>query len=116
RQMSMNEIYRAGVSIPYPVEVTVATGDLVAFASGLVGDAVSGAKPPEAGDGSVATDRADGRSGCGAGADAAGVGGAASVTHHYRNVGETVTLAASGDKAGTIVKIQGTTVFVNLGR
>jgi len=112
----MNEIYRDGVSIPYPVEETVASGDLVAFASGLVGVAETDAKPNEAGDGFVATVRADGVFGFDAGANAAGVGEAASVTLPSGNVGETVTLAASGDKAGTIVKIQGTTVFVNLGR
>lgn len=116
--MALNEIYRDGVSIPYPVEETVASGDLVAFASGLVGVAETDAKPNEAGTGFVATVRADGVFGFDAGANDAGVGEAAEVTLPTGNVGETVTLVAggTGDKAGTIVKIQGTTVFVNLGR
>lgn len=111
----MNELYRDGVSIPYPVDESVASGDLVAFASGLAGVAEVDAKPSESG-GFVATVRADGVFGFDEGDNAGAVGDAAFADLPAGNVGETVTLAATGDKIGTIVKIQGTTVFVNLNR
>ena len=113
--MSMNELYRDGVSIPYEVDEAVESGDLVAFASGLAGVAEVDAKPSESG-GFVATVRADGGFGFDEGANTGGVGDEAVVALPTGNVGETVTLAATGDKIGTIVKIQGTTVFVNLNR
>lgn len=113
--MALNELYRDGVSIPYPVASTVKSGDLVAFASGLAGVAEVDAKASET-SGYVATVRAEGVFGFDKGANTGGVGDEAVVALPTGNVGETVTLAATGDKIGTIVKIQGSTVFVNLNR
>lgn len=58
--MSTNEIYRDADSLPYPVEEAVQSGDLVVFASGLVGVAETDSKPNEAGTGFVATVRTKG--------------------------------------------------------
>lgn len=58
--MSMNEIYKDADSVPYPVAEAVNSGDLVVFASGLVGVAEIDAKPNEAGTGFVATIRTKG--------------------------------------------------------
>lgn len=115
--MATNELYRDGVSLPYPVESTVVAGDLVAFAGGLVGVAETDAKVGENGSTYYATIRHDGVFGFDDGANAGGIGDEAWVTLPTGNIGETVTLAAAaGSKAGTIVKIVGTTVFVNLNR
>lgn len=114
--MSMNEVYRDAVSLPWPVEETVASGDLVAFASGLVGVAEVDAKPNEAGNGFVATIRVDGVFNIPADDNAAGIGEAATVTLPIGNVGETVTLAAAGDPAGTIHRISAAGVAVALNR
>lgn len=114
--MATNEVYRDAVSLPWPVEGTVASGDLVAFASGLVGVAETDAKANEAGTGFVATIRVDGVFNIPAGANAAGVGEAATVTLPTGNVGETVTLAATGDPAGTIHRVSAAGVAVALNR
>lgn len=58
--MALNEIYRDADSVPYPVASGVESGDLVVFASGLVGVAETDAKPNEAGNGYVATIRTKG--------------------------------------------------------
>lgn len=58
--MALNEIYRDADSVPYPVAEAVSSGDLVVFASGLVGVAETDAKPNEAGTGFVATIRTKG--------------------------------------------------------
>lgn len=57
--MALNEIYRDADSVPYPVASDVESGDLVVFASGLVGVAEVDAKPAESG-GYVATIRTKG--------------------------------------------------------
>lgn len=116
--MSMNEVYRDAVSLPWPVEETVVSGDLVAFASGLVGVAEVSAKPNEQGTGFVATIRVDGVFNIPAGANDAGIGESAEVTLPTGNVGETVALVASGtgDKAGTIHRVSAAGVAVALNR
>lgn len=116
--MAMNEVYRDAVSLPWPVEETVASGDLVAFASGLVGVAEVNAKPNEAGNGFVATIRVDGVFNIPADDNDAGIGEAAEVTLPTGNVGETVTLVASGtgDRAGTIHRVSAAGVAVALNR
>lgn len=58
--MALNEIYRDADSVPYPVASDIVAGDLVVFASGLVGVAEVSAKPNEAGNGYVATIRTKG--------------------------------------------------------
>ncbi len=103
--MAVNEYKRDADSISVPVAETVASGDLVAAASGLVGVAEVDAKANEAGDGFVATVRMVGVFDIPADASTAGVGEAVSVTLPAGNVFETVTLAASGDKAGTVVGV-----------
>lgn len=117
--MSTNEVYRDAVSLPWPVAETVASGDLVAFASGLVGVAEVDAKPNEAGTGFVATIRVDGVFNIPAGANAAGVGESATVALPTGNVGETVTLTdgvTGTDKAGTIHRVSAAGVAVALNR
>lgn len=57
--MALNEIYRDADSVPYPVASTIESGDLVVFASGLVGVAETDAKATEGG-GYVATIRTKG--------------------------------------------------------
>lgn len=116
--MSMNEVYRDAVSLPWPVEEAVASGDLVAFASGLVGVAEVDAKPNEAGNGFVATIRVDGVFNIPADANDAAIGESAEVTLPAGNIGETVALVASGtgDKAGTIHRISAAGVAVALNR
>ena len=120
--MSMNEIYRDGVSLPYPVESTVKSGDLVAFASGLVGVAEVDAKLAEDGTTWMATIRHDGVFAIPAGNNASGIGEAAFIADADipdGNVGETVALAveADGTKIGTVVNINDAgAVYVNLNR
>lgn len=114
--MSMNEVYRDAVSLPWPVEETVESGDLVAFASGLVGVAEVDAKPNEAGTGFVATIRVDGVFNIPAGDNAAGAGEAATVALPTGNVGETVALAATGAAVGTIHRVSAAGVAVALNR
>jgi hypothetical protein len=116
--MSMNEIYRDGVSLPYPVASTVESSDLVAFASGLVGVAEVDAKLAADGATYVATIRHDGVFAIPAGANTGGVGDSALVvTLPSGNVGEKITLGATGTKIGTIVNINDDgSVYVNLNR
>lgn len=116
--MAMNEIYRDAVSLPYPVDGSVASGDLVAFASGLVGVAETDAKANESATGFVATIRVDGVFAIPTGGNDAGIGESAEVTLPTGNVGETVALVASGtgDKAGTIHQVTPTSVHVALNR
>jgi predicted RecA/RadA family phage recombinase len=116
--MSMNEIYRDGVSLPYPVASTVESGDLVAFASGLVGVAEVDAKVGEDGSTFFATIRHDGVFAIPAGANAGGIGDSALVvTLPSGNIGEAVALGATGTKIGTIVNINNDgDVYVNLNR
>jgi len=47
--MAMNEIYKDATSLPYVVESTIVSGDLVVFASGLVGIAETDAAEREDG-------------------------------------------------------------------
>lgn len=118
--MSMNEIYRDGVSLPYPVASTVESSDLVAFASGLVGVAEVDAKLGEDGSTYYATIRHDGVFAIPAGANAGGIGDSALITTASvpsGNVGEAVALGATGTKIGTIVNINNDgDVYVNLNR
>ena len=114
--MAMNEVYRDAVSLPWPVEEGVVSGDLVAFASGLVGVAETDAKANEAGNGFVATVRVDGVFTIPAGDNEAGVGEAATVVLPTGNVGETVELADAGTAIGTIHRVSAAGVAVALNR
>lgn len=105
--MSVNEIYRDADSVPYPVAADVVSGDLVVFASGLVGVAEVDAKDSESG-GQVATIRTKGifTFDLGTGAVSAGVSIYASTTA-AAGVGTkgTLTTTASGNtKVGTVYR------------
>lgn len=105
--MALNEIYRDADSVPYPVASDIEAGDLVVFASGLVGVAEVNAKPAESG-GYVATLRTQGiwSYPMGTGAVATGTAIYASTTPSA-GVGTkgTVTATASGNtKVGTIYR------------
>lgn len=119
--MSMNEIYRDGVSLPYPVESTVVSSDLVALASGLAGVAEVDAKLAEDGSTYMATIRHDGVFAIPAGDNDGAIGDPAVVVLPTGNVAETVALVAidsqTGTKIGTIVNINDEgSVYVNLNR
>jgi predicted RecA/RadA family phage recombinase len=58
--MATNEIYKDADSVPYPVAAAVVSGNLVVFASGLVGVAEVSAKANEQANGFVATIRTQG--------------------------------------------------------
>lgn len=119
--MSMNEIYRDGVSLSYPVASTVKSSDLVAFASGLAGVAEVDAKDADNGSGWMATIRHDGVFAIPAGDNDGAIGDPAVVVLPTGNVAETVALVAiaseTGTKIGTIVYINDEgSVYVNLNR
>lgn len=119
--MAVNEIYRDADSVPYPVAADVVSGDLVVFASGLVGVAETTAKDAEGG-GKVATIRTKGiyAFALGTGALAAGVSVYASTTA-AAGVGTkgTLTATASGNtKVGTVYRGKAAaagTVYVRVG-
>lgn len=100
--MALNEIYRDADSVPYPVASGVESGDLVVFASGLVGVAETDAKPNEAGTGYVATIRTKGIwvFPMGAGVVTAGAP-IYSSTIGSAGVGAVGTLTTSADDGGT---------------
>ena len=106
--MATNEIYRDADSVPYPVASDVVAGDLVVFASGLVGVAEVSAKANEAGNGYVATLRTKGiwSFAMGTGAVTAGTSIYASATPSagVGVKGSITTTATSNTKIGTVYR------------
>lgn len=100
--MATNEIYKDADSVPYPVAGAVDSGDLVVFASGLVGVAEVDAKANEQATGFVATIRTKGiwAFPMGAGAIAAGAP-IYSSTIGSAGVGAVGTLTTSADDGGS---------------
>lgn len=119
--MALNELYRDGVSLPYDVTPAVQSGDLVVFASGLVGVAEIDATERESGV-PKATVRVDGVFGFPfTGALVAGTAIYASTTAvaGRGTVGTLTTTATDNVRVGTVVRTKGTgagTAYVNLNR
>lgn len=121
--MAMNEIYKDADSVPYPVAAAVQSGDLVVFASGLVGVAEVDAKPNEAGNGFVATIRTQGiwNFTMGTGAIVTGTSIYASTTAAagVGTVGTLTATSASNTLVGTVYRGKGSAagnIYVRIGK
>lgn len=121
--MALNEIYRDADSVPYPVTTDVDSGDIVVFASGLVGVAEVDAKPNEAANGFVATIRTQGiwAFPMGTGAIVTGTTIYASTTAvaGVGTVGTLTTTASTNAIVGTVYRGKGAAagnIYVRIGK
>lgn len=119
--MALNELFRDGDSLPYDVTAAVASGDLVVFASGLVGAAETDAEPRDSGV-NKATIRVKGVFGFPfTGALVAGTVIYASTTASagLGTVGTLTTTATNNTRVGTVYRTKGSgagIAYVNLNR
>jgi len=119
--MALNELYRDGDSLPYAVATAAVSGDLIVFASGLVGVAETDSVERENGIAN-ATVRVKGVFGFPfTGALVAGTAIYASTTPAagFGTVGALTTTSSGNTRVGTVIKTKGSgagTAWVNLNR
>lgn len=120
--MALNEIYRDADSVPYPVASDVSAGELVVFASGLVGVAEVDAKANEAGNGYVATLRTKGiwafSMGTGAVVTGTAIYATSTPVAGQGVVGTLTTTVGTNTKVGTVYRGKGSAagkVYIRIG-